>query len=149
VLTSNTKVCQCKCGITGSFTWLGDFADSIRYEDPDLAKRCDEAIRKVAYRLINTAYVVDGNYAWENHNEKFGLNTINMAIDHGQTGAVYALAKMGLRLQDERIIGAARKAADFVVSQTVADGSGIKMPHIVALDPDAKHLVGSVRSQPR
>ena len=128
-------------GITGSFIWLGAFADSVRDEDPALAARCDEAIRKVAYRLINTAYVVDGTYAWKNHNEKFGLNTVNMAIDHGQTGAVYALAKIGVRLEDEKILDAARKAADFVVSRTVVDGNGVKMPHIVPLDPNARRVV--------
>ena len=97
-------------------------------------------MRTVAYRLINTARVVDGNYAWENHNRKFGVNTVNMAIDHGQTGAVFALAKIGLRLKDQKILRAARKAADFVVAQTVVDGDGIKMPHIVPLDPNAPRV---------
>lgn len=128
-------------GITGSFMWLGAFADSVRDENPALAARCDEAIRKVAYRLINTAYVIDGTYAWKNHNEKFGVNTVNMAIDHGQTGAVDSLAKIGLRLKDKKILGAARKAADFVLSQTVVDGDGVKMPHIVPLDPNAPRVV--------
>jgi len=131
-------------GITGSFLWLGTFADSVCQEDPALAARCDDAIRKVAYRLINTAYVVDGNYAWKNRNPKFGENTVNMAIDHGQTGAVYALAKIGIRTQDKKIIAAARKAADFVASQLVADGNGVKMPHIVKLDPKAKRLIDHV-----
>jgi hypothetical protein len=128
-------------GITGSFMWLGAFADSVRDEDPGLAARCDEAIRKVAYRLINTAYVINGTYAWKNHNEKFGLNTVNMAIDHGQTGAVHSLARIGLRLRDKKILDAARKAADFVVSQTVVDDDGAKMPHIVPLDPNAPRVV--------
>jgi hypothetical protein len=128
-------------GITGSFMWLGAFADSVRDEDPALASRCDEAIRKVAYRLINTAYVIDGTYAWKNHTEKFGVNTVNMAIDHGQTGAVDSLAKIGLRLNDQKILDAACKAADFVISQTVVDGDGIKMPHIVPLDPNAPRVV--------
>jgi hypothetical protein len=134
-------------GITGSFMWLGDFADSVRDKNPALARHCDEGIRKVAYRLINTAYVVDDNYAWENHNEKFGLNTVNMAIDHGQTGAVYGLAKIGLHLQDKKIIDAARRAAEFVISQTVKDGNGVKIPHIVPLDPKATRLVGAAESQ--
>jgi hypothetical protein len=128
-------------GITGSFLWLETFADMVRDEEPALAARCDEAMRKVAYRLINTAYVVKGTYAWKNHDEKFGLNTVNMAIDHGQTGAVESLAKIGLRLEDQKILDAARKAADFVVSQTVVDGDGVKMPHIVPLDPNAQCVV--------
>lgn len=128
-------------GISGSYLWLGPFADEVRDENPEFAKRCDEAIRKVAYRLINTAYAVDGNYAWKNHNEKFGDNTINMAIDHGQTGAVLVLAEMGVRLDDPRIMEGARKAADFVIAQLVKDGDGLKMPHIVKLDPNAKRLV--------
>lgn len=128
-------------GISGGFLWLDTFADSIREANPALAKRCDAAIRKVALRLINTAYIVDGNYAWKNHNPKFGKNTVNMAIDHGQTGAVYALARIGLRSQDQRIIAGARRAADFVVAQLVTDGNGVKMPHIVPLDPKAKRVV--------
>ena len=128
-------------GISGSYLWLGSFADNVRAKDPELAERCDEAIRKIAYRLINTAYVVDGNYAWKNHSEKFGENTVNMAIDHGQTGAVLALAEMGVRLNDPRIVEGARKAADFVVAQLVEDGDGLKMPHIVKLNPGAKRVV--------
>jgi hypothetical protein len=64
-----------------------------------------------------------------------------MAIDHGQTGAVLVLAEMGVRLDDPRIMEGARKAADFVIAQLVKDGDGLKMPHIVKLDPNAKRLV--------
>ena len=35
-------------------------------------------------RLINAAFVVDGTYAWKNHDPKFGGEKVaNMAIDHG------------------------------------------------------------------
>ncbi|NIA13530.1 MAG: hypothetical protein GWP08_05570 [Nitrospiraceae bacterium] len=128
-------------GISGSFVWLWTYADAIRNEDPALAKQCDEAIRTVAHRLLNTAYDVDGAYAWKNHTLKFGENTVNMAIDHGQTGVVYMLALVGARLQDPLIIEGAKKAADFVVACLVQDGEGVKMPGIVPLDPNAKRVV--------
>ena len=44
-------------------------------------------------------------------------------------------------------LNAARKAADFVLSQTVVDGDGIKMPHIVPLDPNAPRVVDLVRRE--
>ncbi len=136
--TETIGICS---GISGSFMWLWKYADAVRDDQPALAIQCDEAIRKVAYRLINTAYDVDGTYAWKNHTAKFGKDTVNMAIDHGQTGAVQALAIIGARLEDERIIDGAKKAAQFVLNQTVQDGDGIKMPHIVRLDPAAKRVV--------
>jgi len=139
--TAFTETIGLCSGISGSFMWLWTYADAVRDDQPALAKQCDEAIRKVAYRLINTAYDVDGTYAWKNHTPKFGENTVNMAIDHGQTGAVQALAIIGARLEDETIIDGAKKAAQFVLDRTVKDGDGIKMPHIVRLDPAAKRVV--------
>ncbi|MEO1970655.1 MAG: hypothetical protein ABGX07_03830 [Pirellulaceae bacterium] len=64
-----------------------------------------------------------------------------MAIDHGQTGVVTALAEIGWRLKDEEIMNATRKGADFVVRHLVKDGDGVKMPMLVTIDPNAKPLV--------
>jgi hypothetical protein len=126
-------------GIAGIHFWLFQFADTVRDEQPALAKRCEEATRIVARRLINTAYVVDGNYAWKNHNPKFGgEKVVNMAFDHGQTGVVTALAETAARVKDPVIIEAAHKAADFVLSQTVKAGDGIKMPFLVTIDSTSK-----------
>jgi hypothetical protein len=111
----------------------------VRDDQPALAKRCEEATRIVARRLINTAFVVDGNYAWKNHNPKFGgEKVVNMAFDHGQTGVVTALAETAARVKDPVIIEAAHKAADFVLSQTVKAGDGIKMPFLVTIDSTSK-----------
>ena len=92
--------------------------------------------------MINTAFVVDDTYAWKNHNPKFGgEKVVNMAIDHGQTGVVTALAEIGWRLKNEQIMDASRKAADFVIKHLVEDGNGVKMPMLVKIDPKAKPLV--------
>jgi hypothetical protein len=129
-------------GISGTYRWLFEYADAVRTEDPKLAKRCEEATRIVARRLVNTAFVVDGTYAWKNHNPKFGgKKVVNMAIDHGQTGVVTALAEIGWRLKDEDIMNAARKGADYVAMNLVTDGDGVKMPMLVKIDPNAKPLV--------
>ncbi len=131
-------------GISGTYRWLFEYADAVREEDPELAKRCEDATRIVARRLINTAFVVEGAYAWKNHNPKFGgEKVVNMAIDHGQTGVVTALAEIGRRLGDESIMDAARKSADFVVAQLVEDGDGLKMPFLVPIDPNAERLLAS------
>ena len=129
-------------GISGTYRWLFEYADAVRAEDPQLAQRCEDATRIIAHRLINTAFVVDGTYAWKNHNPKFGgEKVVNLAIDHGQTGVVTALAEIGLRLKDEQIMNASRRAADFVVMHLVQEGDGVKMPMLVKIDPKAKPLV--------
>jgi len=129
-------------GIAGIHYWLFEYADAVRVENPKLARRCEEATRIVARRLINTAFVVNGNYAWKNHNPKFGgEKVVNMAFDHGQTGVAIALAEIAVRLKDPVIIAAAHKAAGFVLAQTVKDGDGIKMPFLVKISPAVKPLV--------
>jgi hypothetical protein len=129
-------------GISGTYRWLFEYADAVRDEDPELAKRCEQATRIVAHRLINTAFVVNDAYAWKNHNPKFGGDkVVNMAIDHGQTGVVTALAEIGWRLKDEDIMNAARKGADYVAMNLVTDGDGVKMPMLVEIDPKAGPLV--------
>lgn len=126
-------------GIAGIHYWLFHFADAVRAEQPALAKRCEEATRVVAHRLINTAFVVDGSYAWKNHNPKFGgEKVVNMAFDHGQTGVVTALAETASRIKDPAITEAAHKAADYVLKQTVKAGDGIKMPFLVRIDSTAR-----------
>ena len=86
--------------------------------------------------------MVNDAYAWKNHNPKFGGDkVVNMAIDHGQTGVVTALAEIGWRLKDEDIMNAARKGADYVAMNLVTDGDGVKMPMLVEIDPKAGPLV--------
>lgn len=126
-------------GISGSYMWLFEYADAVRSEDPKLAKRCEEATRIVANRLINTAVVDKGTYAWKNHLAKWGGEKVaNMAFDHGQTGVVSALADIGARLKDKKIMDAAKKAADFVLMHCVKEGNGLKMPFLAEIDPNAK-----------
>ncbi len=128
-------------GISGTYMWLFKYADAVRDKDPELAKRCEEATRIVANRLINTAVVDKGTYAWRNHDPKFGAEKmVNMALDHGQTGVVMALADIGARLKDEKIMDAAKKAADFILMHCVKDADGLKMPFLVKVDPNAKPI---------
>jgi hypothetical protein len=46
-----------------------------------------------------------------------------------------------LRLKDEQIMNASRRAADFVVMHLVEEGDGVKMPMLVKIDPKVKPLV--------
>ncbi|MBT3226257.1 MAG: hypothetical protein HN745_03410 [Deltaproteobacteria bacterium] len=126
-------------GISGSYVWLFQYADAVRKENPKLAKRCEKAAGIIAHRLINTAVIDKGTYAWKNYNKKFGgEKVVNMAFDHGQTGVVSALADIGARLKDKEIMNAAKKAADFVLMHCVKEGNGLKMPFLAKIDPNAK-----------
>ena len=56
-----------------------------------------------------------------------------MALDYGQTGVVLGLAETAAFLQDDEILSAAKKAADFVVKNSVQTDDGLKLPRIVYL----------------
>jgi hypothetical protein len=51
---------------------------------------------------------------------------VNMAFDYGQTGVVITLSELAKHVQDEEILDAARKVADFVVAHAVRTEHGWK-----------------------
>jgi len=90
--------------------------------------------------VIASATEIDGTLAWivsPGGRVSLGFSPdveiVNMATDYGQTGIVLGLAETAKFLNDDEILDAAKRAADFVVENLVKDDNGFKIPRIVYL----------------
>lgn len=129
------------CGGAGGTALLPmELARQIAEEDPEFVERAKEAARSVALSVIASATEIDGTLAWIVSpggrvflGYRRDVEIVNMATDYGQTGVVLGLAETAKFLDDEEILDAAKKAADFVVKNIVEDDNGLKIPRIVYL----------------
>lgn len=129
------------CGGAGGTALLPmEMARKIGEEDPEFANRAKDAARRVALSVIASATEIDGTLAWivsPNGRVSLGFSRdveiVNMATDYGQTGTVLGLAETAKFLDDDEILDAARKAADFIVKNAVETDNGLKFPRIVYL----------------
>ncbi len=111
-------------GAGGAGHLLMLYAREVGDAEPDLVRRCNRAIRTVARAVMNSAETMDdGTKAVP---DRVHFERINLALDYGQTGVVLGLATAGRYLEDEAILAAARKVADYIANRAVAEGGGLK-----------------------
>jgi len=121
-------------GIGGSGHFLMLFAEEVRDSDPEFARRLKAAIARSGRLLLNTAIKHNDTLIWKQH-----PRTLNMALDYGQTGMVFALTMMGRYLNDNEFLDAARRGADFIIAQGVRDRGGYKFPwQVILREPPAR-----------
>jgi len=129
------------CGGAGGTAILPmELAKEIGQEDPEFMNRAGKAARHVALSVIASATEIDGTLAWivspggrVSLGFRRDVEIVNMALDYGQTGNVLGLAETAKFLDDDEILDAAKKAADFIVKNIVKDDNGFKTPRIVHL----------------
>ncbi len=111
-------------GAGGAGHFLMRYAEHCRQDDPALAERIDEAIARIAHLVAASAErLQDGTMVCPDRQH---FRRINLALDYGQTGVVLGLAWMGQYLKDEEILAVARRVADYIAKQAVAEGGGLK-----------------------
>ena len=121
-------------GIGGSGHFLILFAEEVRDSDPEFARRLKAAIARSGRLLLNSAIKHNDTLIWKQH-----ARTLNMALDYGQTGMVFALTMMGRYLNDDEFLDAARRGADFIITQAVRDRGGYKSPwKVILAEPSAR-----------
>jgi len=100
------------------------YAQDVGDAEPDLVKRCNAAIERIARLVAASAETLaDGTKAIPDRGH-FGK--VNIALDYGQTGVVLGLAWAGRYLEDEKILATARRVADYIVKRAVEEGGGLK-----------------------
>ncbi|MEW6358880.1 MAG: hypothetical protein AB1696_21285 [Planctomycetota bacterium] len=125
-------------GAGGSGHFLMLLAEDVGESDPALRDRARDAVRQVARGLIASATPIGDTLAWkllpDAHARKTGqvardADVVNVALDYGQTGVVYALSETGKYLKDDEILAAAKKGGDFIVNHhAVKTPNGWKFP---------------------
>ena len=129
------------CGGAGATAYLPVLlAKEIGGIDPEFQERVRKATKKAAMLLIQSGTHVGETLVWplkpwerKHHQIKSDFITVNMALDYGQTGVVLSLAEMGKYLEDEQVLKAARKAADFIINNAVKTEHGWKFARFVHL----------------
>jgi len=106
----------------------------------------DIALESRALSVIASATKIDGTLAWIVNpggrvflGYRRDVEIVNMAMDYGQTGIVFGLAETAKLLDDDQVLDAAKKAADFIVKNIVNDDNGCKSPRIVYLKRYQEH----------
>ncbi len=110
-------------GAGGAGYFLMLYAKEVDGKEPELVERIDQTIRKIAKLVIGSATPIDGTLACPDWTH---FKRINIALDYGQTGVVLGLAVAGKYLNDQELIDAAKKVADFIVQRAVPEGGGYK-----------------------
>lgn len=129
--------------------------DLVR-EDPDMklaeAERVRRTARRLARMIIARGRPVNGGLAWVMndgervyHEIRSDKPAVNMARDDGQTGMVVTLAEFAKHIEDDEILNAARKAADFVIQDAVRTEHDWKFARYVEIDAP-RDVSGAERS---
>ncbi|HID22205.1 MAG TPA: hypothetical protein EYP14_07365, partial [Planctomycetaceae bacterium] len=110
-------------GAGGAGVLLVKYAEAAGSRGPQLLRRIDQAIERIARRVIASTTEIDGTLVCP---DRTHFKRINIALDYGQTGIVLGLSIAGQYLKNEELIDAAKKVADYIAQRAVREGGGYK-----------------------
>ncbi len=110
-------------GAAGGGYLLIEYAREVGDREPELVEQINSTIERIAKLVVGSATEIDGTLACA---DRFHFKRINIALDYGQTGVVLGLATAGRYLDDEELIDAARRVADYIARRAVPEGGGYK-----------------------
>jgi len=108
-------------GGAGHFLML--YAEAAGDDNEDFTARVQSAIDRIARLVMAAAMDIDGTLAIPDHGH---FKRINLALDYGQTGVLLGLAGAARYLEDQEILDAAKRVADYIVARAEPAGSGYR-----------------------
>ena len=132
-----TRIQRGACGGEGGAPWfLLPLADTLEAEgELAAAQACRDASGRLADMVVDDSMSFQGRVAWKAA-DKFGDESVNIALDYGVTGLGWALYQVGEALDRPDLVQVARTAGDYLRQITVWEESGgCKWPQIVPYGP--------------
>jgi len=124
-------------GAGGAGHFLMLYAEEVGDQDTARAERIRAACLRVSQAVLASAVELDdGTMACP---DRFHFKSINLALDYGQTGVVLGLAIAGKYLQNDDLLDAAKKVADYIAKRAVPENGGLKFAQFHPL-PNQRRL---------
>jgi len=120
-------------GVAGAALFLRLMDERFGKDDPKLSKELRTAGQNIGKRLNKKKLQLKEGIAWSTSTKQYGANSVNLALDYGQTGQIYVLVELYEWLKDETYLKMARQATDFMLSVAVEEPHGLKIPWITRL----------------
>jgi len=127
-------------GGAGHFLML--YAEAVGDGEPALTARIRPAIDRIARLVMASAEEIDDTLAIPDRGH---FNRINLALDYGQTGVVLGLAATARYLEDEEILNAARRVADYIVARAEKANGGYRFAQFHPIPESATKADGQMK----